>query len=55
MLTNIYLDYVLDVSMGVKIRYEGYVELIRYADDFVICVQNWDEVEAIKEPYAGNL
>jgi group II intron reverse transcriptase/maturase len=49
MLANIYLHYVLDLWMTkvVKKRMRGYVEMIRYADDFVICVQYRDEAETI--------
>lgn len=49
MLANIYLHYVLDLWMTrvVKKRMRGWVELIRYADDFVICVQYKDEAETI--------
>jgi RNA-directed DNA polymerase len=49
MLANIYLHYVLDLWMTkvVKKRSRGYVEIIRYADDFVICVQYKDDSEAI--------
>lgn len=41
-LSNIYLHYVLDlwVEKVVKRNYAGYVGIIRYADDFVICVQH---------------
>ena len=49
MLANIYLHYVLDLWMTkvVRKRSRGYVEMIRYADDFVICVQYKDEAESI--------
>jgi group II intron reverse transcriptase/maturase len=49
MLANIYLHYVLDlwISKVVKKRSRGYVEMVRYADDFVICVQYKDEAETI--------
>lgn len=48
-LANIYLHYVLDVwvEQVVKKRCRGVVEIIRYADDFVICVQYKQEAEAI--------
>lgn len=50
-LANIYLHYVLDLWMTkvVKKQMKGYVEIIRYADDFVICVQYRKEAEAILE------
>lgn len=40
-LSNIYLHYVLDlwVEKQLKKQGRGYVEEIRYADDFIICVQ----------------
>jgi len=49
-LANVYLHYVLDlwVEKVVKPRSRGAVELVRYADDFVICVQFKDEAEAIQ-------
>jgi RNA-directed DNA polymerase len=53
--TNIYLHYVLDrwFIREVKTKARGYCELIRYADDFVVCFQNERDakefVEALKE------
>jgi RNA-directed DNA polymerase len=48
-LANIYLHYVLDlwVERVVKTRCRGVVEMVRYADDFVVCVQYKDEAEEI--------
>jgi RNA-directed DNA polymerase len=48
-LSNIYLHYVLDlwVEKSVKKKCSGYVEAIRYADDFVICAKNKEEAENI--------
>ena len=48
-LANVYLHYVLDlwVERSVKARCRGAVEMVRYADDFVICVQYKDEAESI--------
>ena len=48
MLANIYLHYALDLWMEkvVKPRCQGAVEIVRYADDFVICVQY--KAEAVK-------
>ena len=48
-LANIYLHYVLDlwVERVVKRYCRGVVEMVRYADDFVICVQYKDEAERI--------
>jgi group II intron reverse transcriptase/maturase len=54
-LSNIYLHYILDLWMEkvVKRRRKGYVEIVRYADDFIICVQEKEEanyiLEALKE------
>ena len=44
-LANVYLHYVLDLWMEkvVKPACRGAVEIVRYADDFVICVQYKDE------------
>ncbi|MCP4646632.1 MAG: hypothetical protein GY852_02710, partial [bacterium] len=48
-LANIYLHYALDKWFEDKIRTEvkGFVELIRYADDFIICAQHRNEAEWI--------
>jgi group II intron reverse transcriptase/maturase len=48
-LANIYLHYVLDQWIELKVKKEcrGVVEMVRYADDFVICVQYKDEAEKI--------
>ena len=50
-LANIYLHYALDlwIERVVKPRCRGVVEIVRYADDFVICVQYKDEAERILE------
>ncbi|HAX94716.1 MAG TPA: group II intron reverse transcriptase/maturase [Bacteroidales bacterium] len=50
-LSNIYLHYVLDlwVEKEVKRNMKGFVEIIRYADDFVILVQYKEEAEMILE------
>ena len=50
-LSNIYLHYVLDmwVEKVVKREVEGYVEVIRYADDFVVLVQYSEDAEKILE------
>lgn len=46
-LANIYLHYILDlwVKVVVRPRCRGVVEMVRYADDFVLCVQYKDEAE----------
>lgn len=48
-LANIYLHYVLDLWMQkvVKPKSKGEVVIVRYADDFVIGVQNADEAKRI--------
>lgn len=48
-LSNIYLHYVLDlwVDKAIKRDIQGYVELIRYCDDFVILVQYKEESDKI--------
>lgn len=49
MLANIYLHYVLDqwVEKEVKAKCKGVVEMVRYADDFVICVEHENEAAEI--------
>lgn len=56
-LANIYLHYVLDLWMEkvVKPRCRGAVEIVRYADDFVICVQYKDDAEKILEGLKARL
>ena len=48
-LANVYLHYALDLWMEkvVKPECRGAVEIVRYADDFVICVQYKDEATKI--------
>ena len=48
-LANIYLHYILDlwIEKVVKKRARGYVGIVRYADDFIICVERKGEAEAI--------
>ena len=54
-LANVYLHYVLDlwIEKAVKPNCRGIVEVIRYADDFVICIQYKDDagkiLSALKE------
>lgn len=50
-LANIYLHYVLDLWVKIVVRKQarGYVEIVRYADDFVIMTQYKDDCEAILE------
>ena len=48
-LSNIYLHYILDLWMEkiVKRDTSGYVELLRYCDDFIVLVQYKNEAEKI--------
>jgi group II intron reverse transcriptase/maturase len=48
-LANIYLHYALDKWFDDRIRKKvrGFVELVRYADDFIVCAQYRDEAEWI--------
>jgi RNA-directed DNA polymerase len=48
-LSNIYLHYVLDLWVEIIITKElkGFVKAIRYCDDFIICLENKDEAEAV--------
>ena len=50
-LANIYLHYVLDLWFEIteKQETEGYIEMVRYADDFVIFVQYKGEAERVLE------
>lgn len=56
-LSNIYLHYVLDcwVEREIKPRCKGYVCLVRYADDFLLCVQKKEEAMWIYEMLEGRL
>lgn len=51
LLANIYLHYVLDLwfEKVIRKRQRGYAQLIRYADDFVVCFKYHDEGEAFAE------
>lgn len=48
-LSNIYLHYVLDLWVEIVVQKElkGVVRAIRYCDDFIICLENKDEAEAV--------
>ncbi len=50
-LSNIYLHYVLDLwfAKRMKKRLQGYAEEVRWADDFIICVEYPAEAEQILE------
>lgn len=56
-LSNIYLHYVLDLWIEKKVKKEckGKVEMIRYADDFIICVENKEEAYRILEALGERL
>ena len=47
LLANIYLHYILDKWFGkeFKPKSKGYVELIRYSDDFVVCCESKKDAE----------
>ena len=51
LLANIYLHYVLDLWFEKVVRKQvrGYVQLIRYADDFIIGTQHREEAKKIME------
>jgi len=51
LLANIYLHYVLDLWFEKKIKAQsrGYMQLIRYCDDFVVCCQNKQDAEEFLE------
>lgn len=57
MLANIYLHYVLDLwfEKREKQQMQGYTQLVRYADDFVIGVQHKEEAERIKQDLAERI
>jgi RNA-directed DNA polymerase len=48
MLANIYLHYALDLwfEKEVKEQLKGFAQLVRYADDFIVCFQHDDEARA---------
>ncbi len=50
-LANIYLHYLLDVWFirELKPKLTGYAEIVRYVDDFVICVEKREEAHHILE------
>jgi len=51
LLANIYLHYVVDlwVEFDFKLRTKGYVQLIRYADDFVMLCEREDDAKKFLE------
>lgn len=50
-LANIYLHYILDLWFEKKIKKEikGYAGLTRYADDFIVCLENEEDAKAFGE------
>ena len=50
-LANVYLHYVLDewVEKWIKPRSKGYVEIVRYADDFIVMFQYENEAKSFYE------
>ena len=50
-LANVYLHYVLDmwIEKDIKKRYAGEVHVIRYADDFVVCIEYEKEAKKFYE------
>lgn len=50
-LANIYLHYVLDLwfEKKVKPKSKGYMELVRYADDLVVCCENEEDAKEFLE------
>jgi group II intron reverse transcriptase/maturase len=51
LLANIYLHYILDLWWEKKIKKQlkGFVQLVRYADDFIVCFQYGRETTAFVE------
>jgi len=51
LLANIYLHYVLDLWFEIRVKkgLRGYAQLVRYADDFVVCFQYRDEAKKFGE------
>jgi group II intron reverse transcriptase/maturase len=47
-LANVYLHYALDLWVETEVipQLNGYAQLIRYADDFVVCFENKNEAKA---------
>jgi len=51
LLANIYLHYILDLwfEKVVKKQLKGFAQLIRYADDFIVCFQSGSEAKTFGE------
>jgi group II intron reverse transcriptase/maturase len=56
-LANIYLHYVVDLwfERGIKKQLKGYAQLIRYADDFIVCFEKGEEAEAFSKELVERL
>ena len=55
-LANIYLHYALDLWFeNSKNQLKGFAQLVRYADDFVVCFQSQREAETFKEVLKARL
>ncbi|WP_237342883.1 reverse transcriptase domain-containing protein [Wolbachia endosymbiont of Folsomia candida] len=50
-LANIYLHYVLDLWFKKKFkpRFNGYMELVRYADDYLVCCESEEDAKEFLE------
>ena len=50
-LANIYLQFILDLwfEKEVKKQLKGFAQLVRYADDFIVCFQSGSEAKAFRE------
>ena len=57
LLANIYLHYALDLwfERDVRRRMKGYAQLVRYADDFIVCFQRGDEARSFGESLLDRL
>lgn len=57
LLSNIYLHYVLDLWFEKKVKkaMKGYAELIRFADDFIVCFQAEREAQTFGEELKGRI
>lgn len=56
-LANIYLHYILDLwfEKSFKKKLKGFAELIRYADDFIVCFQSYSEAKVFEQELTQRL
>ncbi len=56
-LANIYLHYILDLwfERVAKKQIKGFAQLVRYADDFIVCFQYGNEAKAFEEMLKARL